>query len=162
MDVTEIELHGETHASVTVPGKFPVVARRIGFRCASGEWIERTYTGVPAETVLATVALPDATTHVHGTARDGHVAWLAVTDVLDGLLAVERGESPRFVAPGIAGPRAIKRVRGMESLVLEPDEDPEDFEHVPPTPRNKIVRKVSADYNRSACGRPETIVRTTR
>lgn len=35
-----IELVGETARSVRVPNGYPVVERRIGFECASGEWIE--------------------------------------------------------------------------------------------------------------------------
>lgn len=132
MDDAEIELGGETATTVTVPGEFPVVERRIAFRCSSGERIERDYAGVPVDAVVGTVELPGETTHVRVSAGDGHVACLAVADALDGLLAMERDGAPRFVAPGIAGPRAIKRVREMETITLAPGDDPEDFEGVPP------------------------------
>lgn len=130
-DVTIDRSNGEA-TTVTIPGTFPVVEREIGFECASGEWIERTYDGVPFAAVASTVDLPGDTTHLRVTARDGHVACLAVGDVLDGILAIEGSGTPRLVAPGIAGPRAIKRVQRIEALSLPPETDPERFERVPP------------------------------
>lgn len=130
-----VELVGETAAEVRVPGGFPVVERRVGFECSSGEWIEREYRGVELERVLAAVSLPDETTHFRVTAGDGHVACPAVTDALAGILATGRDGAPRFVAPGIAGPRAIKRVQRVEALALDPGEDPDEFEEIPPDAR---------------------------
>ena len=132
MAEVSVELVGADTESVRVPNGFAVVDRRIGFECASGDWIERDYRGVEVEDVLDDVALPAETTHLLVTARDGHVACPAVLDALDGLLATERGGAPRFVAPGIAGPRAIKRVQRIEAVTLDPAEDPEDYERVPP------------------------------
>jgi len=127
-----VELVGEGTETVSVPNGFTVVDRRIGFECASGDWIERDYRGVEVEEVLDGVSLPDETTHLLVSARDGHVACPAVLDALDGLLATERDGAPRFVAPGIAGPRAIKRVERIEAVTLEPGDDPEEYERVPP------------------------------
>jgi len=135
MEDLTVDVVGETGAAVTVPGEFDLVDRQVAFRCASGDRIERTYCGVPVEDVLATVDLPGETTHLRVTARDGHVACLAVTDALDGVLALERAGAPRLVAPGIAGPRAIKRVHMMEAVALAADDDPEDLERVPPDVR---------------------------
>jgi len=130
-----VELVGETAAEVRVPGEFPVVERRVGFECSSGEWIEREYRGVELEPVLERVSLPDETTHLRVTAGDGHVACPAVGDALAGILATERDGSPRFVAPGIAGPRATKGVQQVEAVALDPDDDPTEFEEVPPDAR---------------------------
>jgi hypothetical protein len=127
-----VDVVGETDASVTLPGDFSIIDRQIAYQCSSGERIERRYRGVPVEAVMGTVALPGETTHIRVRARDGHVACIAITDALDGILGLDEAGAPRLVAPGIAGPRAIKRIHLMEAVALAADDDPEDFERVPP------------------------------
>jgi hypothetical protein len=132
MHEATVELVGETATTVTLPGSLPVVDRQVAFECASGETIERSYRGVPVRAVLSWVDLPGETTHLLVGARDGHVACVSVPDALDGVLALDGSGGPRLVAPGILGPRAIKRVERLEAVVLAGDEDPEDLERVPP------------------------------
>jgi DMSO/TMAO reductase YedYZ molybdopterin-dependent catalytic subunit len=129
---TAIDIVGETTAAVDVTDGFPTEERRMGFECSSGDWIERDYRGVAVADVLDTVALPEETTHLRVTAADGHVACPAIVDALEGLIVTAGEDVPRFVAPGVIGPRTIKRVRRIEAVALSGEEDPTEFETVPP------------------------------
>lgn len=134
---TAIQIVGETTETVRVPDGFPIEERHIGFECSSGEWIERDYRGVAVADVLDAVALPEETTHLRVRAADGHVACPAVVDALEGLVVTAGEDVPRFVAPGVIGPRAIKRVRRIEAVALSGGEDPTEFETVPPDSREE-------------------------
>lgn len=127
-----VEFVGSATTTVEIPNGIPVVEHRIGFECSSGEWIERDYRGVRVDRVLEAVPVPEETTHLVVSADDGHVACPAIWDALDGLLATGERRSPRFVAPGIAGPRAIKGVERIEAIVLASEAEPESLERIPP------------------------------
>lgn len=109
-----------------------MVTRCIGFECSSGRWIEHEWTGIPINRLLSAADAPPESTHVKVEATDGHTACVALPAALDGLLALEQGgerlAGPRFVAPGIAGPRAVSDVTSLEFLHLSPDDDPKDHE----------------------------------
>lgn len=103
------------------------------FRCASGDEIAGPWTGVPVTDLLDAAGAPDATTHVAVTGADGYRACVPIAAALDGLLAYRRDGAacegaPRFVAPGVAGVRTVKRVARIEALALSPGADAEDRE----------------------------------
>lgn len=105
------------------------------FRCASGDEISGPWTGVGVAELLDRAEAPADTTHLAVESADGYWACVPVAAALDGLLAVERdGRScegaPRFVAPGVDGPRTVKRVARLAPLALSPDADPEDREEL--------------------------------
>ncbi|MDZ5812092.1 molybdopterin-dependent oxidoreductase [Halorubrum sp. AD140] len=114
------------------------VERSITVRCATGRRSEAAWRGPPIAAVVERAAFPAETTHLVATSADGHRACLAVSAVLDGVLAVERdgtpiaeANRPRLVAPGIEGARTVKGVVAIEPLSLAPGEDPEEFEALP-------------------------------
>lgn len=118
----------------TVPEAFAAAAERgtVGFECASGEWIEREWTGIPVLEVLDRVAVPDDTTHVQLESIEGNRACVPLTDLPDAIIAVGEADGlPRFVSPHVVGPRTIKNLRRVQALALEPGEDREDYEDLP-------------------------------
>lgn len=105
------------------------------FRCASGDEISGPWTGLEVADLLARAAAPANTTHLAVESADGYRACVPVATALDGLLAVERDGggcegAPRFVAPGVDGPRTVKRVVRLAPLALPPDADPADREEL--------------------------------
>lgn len=113
-----------------------LVTKTIGFECMSGEWLESTWTGIPADDFAVDAGMADSTTHLRIASRDGFVACAPVT-ALDGALVAYAGvdepesDFPRFVSPTVKGPRAVKNVARFEPVALAPDEDPEDYEERP-------------------------------
>lgn len=112
----------------------------IGFECASGDWIERTYAGVDAFEVVDSAQLPAETTHLtlHDTA--GITACVPITALDGAIIAIggsdgvgdELGEAfPRFVSPHVIGPRAIKQLAVIEPLALDGTTDPTEYESLP-------------------------------
>ena len=113
--------------------QFEAVTRDWRFRCVSGEEIGDRWRGVPVSALLDAVSIPAATTHVVVEAADGFRGCFPLRDALDGVLAVadEDGRlesAPRFVSPGIDGPRTVKTVERLESVALDPEESPEAYE----------------------------------
>lgn len=120
--------------------------QRIGFECASGDWIERTWVGVPVLGVLDEAALPPETTHLRFESVDDVAACVPITALETGLVALGDsedthpdavtdlelgGDYPRFVSPDITGPRAIKQLSRIEPLSLAPGTDPTEYESLP-------------------------------
>lgn len=117
-----------------------LVQRTISVRCSSGSIIGSTWRGISFETLFSdeeTIA-PD-TTHLLIESEDGYRVCVDIVTAFGGLVAfyrdgdpmVERfGHESRFVAPGIAGPRAIKDVQSIEPIELGPEEHPESYEEL--------------------------------
>lgn len=105
---------------------------RLCYECRSGDRVQATWRGIPFDGLLPVLDPPGETTHVVIVGADGRRACLPVRTVLDGMLAVERDgdplDGPRFVAPEVAGPRAIKDVEGLDTLALPADVDRTDHE----------------------------------
>jgi len=125
-----------------------LVCERVGFECASGDWIERAYVGVSAFEILTDADLPAETTHFRLEAVDGIAACIPVDAVEHALLVLADrpgettagidpatvtidGPYPRFVSPDIVGPRAIKQLAVIEPLSLDAGEEPNDYESLP-------------------------------
>ncbi|MFB6092959.1 MAG: molybdopterin-dependent oxidoreductase [Haloquadratum sp.] len=134
----EILVDGETPVSLpagveAAAAQFEVTTRTIGFECASGDWIESAWTGIPLNPVLEAASMPAATTHVLVEAADGYRACVAVWDLTEAIVAydaVDRParEFPRFVSPSVVGPRAVKNLASVRPVELEPHEDPAEYE----------------------------------
>lgn len=109
------------------------VERTIGFNCSSGRRISGTWSGFPIIPLLELVGIPEGTTHLVIESTDEQRGCLTIQEAIRGLLAFERDgerlETPRFVASDIAGARAIKNVRRIETIELEPDEDRATYEN---------------------------------
>ncbi|MFD1647612.1 molybdopterin-dependent oxidoreductase [Haloarchaeobius litoreus] len=134
-----------TTADVLVDGETPrsldallstagvgTVERTLGYDCLSRGLVDATWRGVPVRDLVEAVGLPDETTHLLVESRDGHRGCVPIGTALDGLLALERdGEplsGPRFLAPQIEGPRAVKDVARLEPVALAPHEDRTAYE----------------------------------
>lgn len=134
----EIVVDGETPTSLpasveAAAERFEVTTRTIGFECASGDWLESEWTGVPLDPVLEAASMPPETTHVLVEAADGYRACVAVRALAGAMVAydaVDRPASdfPRFVSPSVVGPRAVKDLASVRPAELQPHEDPEDYE----------------------------------
>lgn len=119
----------------TAAEQFEVRTRTIGFECASGDWLEAEWTGVPLDPVLEAASLPPATTHVLAEAADGYRVCVAVWDLAGAMVAYDANDRPasdfpRFVSPAVDGPRAVKNLASVRSVELAPHEDPEDYENL--------------------------------
>lgn len=104
------------------------------FRCSSGESIGDEWVGIPIATLLETVGASGETTHLVVEGSDEFRICVPILDALDGLLAYRQDGNdddgvPRFVAPAIAGTRAVKQVSKIETVSLDPDDDPQFLEH---------------------------------
>jgi DMSO/TMAO reductase YedYZ molybdopterin-dependent catalytic subunit len=97
------------------------------------------WTGVPVADLLSRVAAPDGTTHLRVDGGDGYRACIPVAAALDGLVAYARDGvalartgpyATRFVARDVDGARLVKGPRRIETLVLAPDDDPEQAERL--------------------------------
>lgn len=107
------------------------------YLCASGRQWGGRWRGVPVSAVVERAVVGPDVTHVVTRGRTGHAACLPLAEALDGLLAVERDGTPlaslrrpRLVVPGVDAARTVKGVRRLEFRRLDPDEDPEDHEHL--------------------------------
>lgn len=104
----------------------------LGFECASGDWIEREWTGVPVLDLLEAAAVPGDTTHIQVEGANDERACIPLADLTDAIIAVDEGDGfPRFVSPHVLGPRTIKSVTRVRPLVLDPGEDREAYECLP-------------------------------
>lgn len=111
---------------------YTVVRDSRGFECASGDWIEREWTGVSVLELLEDAEIPPETTHVQLESVDGYRACVPLTDLDDAIVAVGTGDAfPRFISPHALGPRNIKALAHVRPLVLAPDEDRERYEKLP-------------------------------
>lgn len=115
--------------------QFDATTRTIGFECASGDWLEAEWTGVPLDPVLEAASVPPETTHVLVEAADGYRMCVAVWDLAGAMIAydaVDRPTSdfPRFVSSSIDGPRAVKNLASVRPIELAANENPEDYEEL--------------------------------
>lgn len=113
-------------------GEWTVVRASLGFECASGDWIEREWVGIPVLELLDAAAIPGETTHVQFSSNDGDRACVALADLKDAIIAVGDADgTPRFVSPHVIGPRTIKNLARVRPLALSPGEDREAYEELP-------------------------------
>jgi len=137
-DPEAVLVAGETPVSLpdsveAAAEQFEAATRTIGFECASGDWLEAEWTGVPLDPVLNAASLPPETTHVLAEAADGYRACVAVWDLDGAMVAYDAADRPdvdfpRFVSPEVDGPRAIKNLASIRPVELAPHEDPQDYE----------------------------------
>lgn len=108
------------------------VDRSVSYECLSEGRRNADWSGVPVADLIDAVDVPPGTTHLVVESRDGYRSCVAVDVALEGLLALERDgarlEHPRFLAPGIEGPRAVKDVAALTPVSLDPDEDRSSYE----------------------------------
>lgn len=108
--------------------------RTIAIDCHSGDWQEFTWVGIPIEPLFNAVDIPSSTTHVQVDGSDEQRACIPIGQALNGVLALSQNGTrltmPRFVAPGIAGPRTIKSVRRIETRELSSGADRTEYEHL--------------------------------
>lgn len=110
----------------------PLVRDRIGFECASGDWLEGEWTGVPVLDLLEAADVPADTTHVQFESVDGERACVPLDALTDAIVAVgEDPDLPRFVSPDVIGPRTIKRLSRVRPRTLAPGEDRNRYERLP-------------------------------
>lgn len=123
---------------VVLPGEGPresgawtIVRDSIGFECASGDWIEREWVGVPVLELLDAADIPGETTHVLFESDSGERACVPLTDLDGAIVAVGDGDGlPRFVSPHVIGPRTVKRLERIRPVSLAPEEDREAYEEL--------------------------------
>ncbi|WP_440991620.1 molybdopterin-dependent oxidoreductase [Haloarchaeobius baliensis] len=132
---TDVQVAGEVPRSLDAllsQAEVGTVQRTLGYECLSRGLVDATWRGVPVRDLADAVGLPDETTHLVVESRDGLRGCVPIGTALDGLLALERdGEplaGPRFLAPEIEGPRAVKDVARLAPVALSPDEDRTAYE----------------------------------
>lgn len=109
----------------------PLESRVCTVECASGERATDEWTGVPVEALAVSAKFPEETTHLRLAARD-FKADVPIRAALGGILAFERTTGrddeqvglPRFIADDVPGERLVKRVRRVNAVALDPDENP--------------------------------------
>jgi hypothetical protein len=106
--------------------------QRVGFECASGDWIEREYLAFPVTALIEAADFPADTTHVVLESSGGYRACVPVTATADAVIAVGEGPGkPRFLSPDVVGPRAIKNLASIRPRSLGANEDIEEYERLP-------------------------------
>ena len=121
-------------APETLP--FDVVHGPVAFECASGDRIEREYTGVAVFDLLEAASMPGDTTHVQFESANGDLACIPLADLTGAVLALGEGSGtapgrPRFVSPRVLGPRTVKNVRRLRPRALAAGADREAYERLP-------------------------------
>jgi DMSO/TMAO reductase YedYZ molybdopterin-dependent catalytic subunit len=122
--------------------EWTLVRKSLRYECASGDWIEDEWTGVPVFELLEAAEMPDTTTHIQVESADGDLACVELLALGDGIVAVGGSEAgdqqptggdefPRLLAPRLLGPRTMKRLTHVRPLTLEPNEDREQYEKLP-------------------------------
>jgi len=131
-----------------IPGRWAdtISRQRIGFECSSGDWIERTWVGIPIFEALDEAKLPPETTHVRMESVDGIAVCIPVSDLDGAVIALADGDNegtacgsdigitedyPRFVSSSVVGPRAVKQLSVIEPLSLAAGEDRNEYESLP-------------------------------
>ncbi|AAV47342.1 unknown [Haloarcula marismortui ATCC 43049] len=115
---------------------FEVVRGPVAFECASGDRIEREYTGVAVFDLLEAAAMPGDTTHVQFESVNGDLACIPLADLNGAVLALGDGPGtapgrPRFVSPRVLGPRTVKNVCRLQPRTLAASADREAYERLP-------------------------------
>lgn len=131
----DVRIRGEDDWSLAAVLDRPdvsIVDRSVSYKCLSEGRRDADWQGVPVGDLVDVADVPSGTTHIVVESRDGYRSCVPVGVALDGLLALERDgvrlESPRFLAPGIEGPRAVKDVAAVTPVSLAPDEDRSEYE----------------------------------
>lgn len=79
----------------TVEGpEWILVQKTMGYECASGDWIEGEWTGVPVLELLEAADVPGDTTHVQLESVDGYLACVGLLDLGEAIVAIDGGEFP--------------------------------------------------------------------
>lgn len=133
-----IVVEGETPVTLpatreTAATSFDLTTRTIRFQCASGDWLEDDWTGIPVDRLLAQATLPPETTHVVVAAADGYKSCVTVAALADAMVAYDATDRPstdfpRFVSTSVGGPRAVKNLASITPVELAGHEDPQDYE----------------------------------
>jgi DMSO/TMAO reductase YedYZ molybdopterin-dependent catalytic subunit len=115
---------------------FEVVRDTIGFECASGDWLESDWVGVPVLDLVEAASPPSETTHFQFESAGGDTACVPLTDLEGGIIALSDGAGsapgrPRLVSPHVLGPRTVKSLRRIRPLALDPGAQREDYESLP-------------------------------
>jgi len=115
---------------------FDVVRGPVAFECASGDRIEREYTGVAVFDLLEAAAIPGDTTHIQFESANGDLACIPLADLTSAVLALGEGAGtapgrPRFVSPHVLGPRTVKNVCRLWPQALAAGADRETYERLP-------------------------------
>lgn len=113
--------------------EFDLTTRTIRFQCASGDWLEDDWTGLPVRRLLSRATVPPETTHVVAEADDGYRSCVEVASLGDAMVAYDATDRPptdfpRFVSAAVGGPRAVKNLAKIAPVTLAADEEPEDYE----------------------------------
>lgn len=104
--------------------------------CSSGDRETGEWRGVPVDALIDRAEPAEEATHLVVTGADGYRVCVPLAAGLEALLALERLDAPdedslpRFLGPSVEGTRSVKLVRGLETVALGPDEDPEAYEEL--------------------------------
>ena len=115
---------------------FEVVRDTIGFECASGDWLESDWVGIPVLDLVDAVSPPPETTHFQFESAGGDIACVPLADLDGAIVALGAGAGsepgrPRLVSPHVLGPRTVKHLRRIRPLALDPGAQREDYESLP-------------------------------
>jgi len=115
---------------------FDIVRGPVAFECASGDRIEREYTGIAVFDLLEAASMPGDTTHIQFESANGDLACIPLADLNGAVLALGDGpgtapERPRFVSPHVFGPRTVKNVCRLRPRALAAGADREEYERLP-------------------------------
>lgn len=112
--------------------EWSLIEEIVGFECASGDWIEREWTGIPVFELLEGADVPETTTHVQFESTTENCTCIPLADLDGALIAIGDGDGfPRFVSPHVIGPRTIKNLSRIRPLTLEPGDEREQYENLP-------------------------------
>jgi DMSO/TMAO reductase YedYZ molybdopterin-dependent catalytic subunit len=131
----DVRIRGADERSLAAVLESPDVStvdQSVSYDCLSEGRRNADWWGVPVADLVDAVDVPEETTHLVVESRDGYRSCVSVDVALEGLLALERDgaslQHPRFLAPGIEGPRAVKDVAALTPVSLDPEEDRSEYE----------------------------------
>ena len=128
---------GTVSASADDFASLPFSERDVRIDCNSGDHYTATWRGVSLADALELATIPEETTHVVVASSDGYTVCVDVETAADALLAFFQDGRPltavkdyesRFVTDGVDGPRTTKDVERIETVALEPGEEPTAYE----------------------------------
>ncbi|MFC7115782.1 molybdopterin-dependent oxidoreductase [Natronoarchaeum sp. GCM10025703] len=117
--------------------EFDLRTKQHAVTCATGEYEEGRWRGVPIESLLSRVDADERSTHLLVTGEDGYRTCVAIRKAFDAMLAVARedvetdGALPRFIGDKIDGQQSVARVKQIETVRLDPEEDASEYAHRP-------------------------------
>lgn len=157
----QVTVVGETEFTVT-PETLPsleVETKTVEIVCATGSSYTAEWQGPTAASLFAAASVPPETTHVVVESADEYRVVVSVPEAIGGVLSYLKDGKPigeeqeytnRFVAPGTEGARDIKGVARIESVVLEPGDDPESLENLFPEGERFTANRYEKDEDESA------------